>query len=135
MPKNVFLINQISWVFGGVFFFIPLIIFASYEIPWSMDSFPFPFFLANSKNFFSVTFFCFSHFYQNHLDLGKNQGSCLLDAFLQVCPVHHLSLLPHGYIFCYTPTLPQRDKQAPQQNCDQNQSRCLGESLPHRDTS
>lgn len=137
MLKNVFWINQISWVFWSFFFFLYSIshfCFLWNSLVHGFFSIPF-FFLRTLKTVFPVTFFCFSHFYQNHLDLEKNQGSCLLDTFLQVCPVHHLPLLPHDYIFCYTPTLLHRDKQAPQQNCDQNQSHCLGESLPHRDTS
>lgn len=101
---------------------LSLIIFDSFEIPWSMEP-PlslFFFFLLNPGNFFPVTFFCLSHFFQSPAPWVKSR----------VLPSRS-----HATSSATTPTLPRKGKQAPQQNCNQNQNGCCGESYLHRGTS
>lgn len=130
MPKNVFLINQISWV--GFYFSLyhqSSLLPMNFPGPWIL--FLSLFFLANSENFFS------SYFLLLFPLLSESPWPCVKSVVLpsgyfptglpcppSVSPASWLQLLP-------PPQLSQRDKQAPQHNCDQNQGCCLGESLPH----
>lgn len=132
MPKNVFLINQISWVF---FFLYTINHFCFLWNSLVHGFFSIPFFLANSKNFFSSYFLLLFPLLSESPWPWEKSG-VLPSGYLPTglpCPpsvssASWLHLLLH-------PNSPPEGQTGPQQNCDQNQSHCLGESLPHRDTS
>lgn len=94
-------------------------------MPWSMDSPSFPlFFLQTLKTIFQLLPFALLTSITVTLTLGKIRG-------LAFCIPSCKFTLSVSVLLCLvatsptTPTLAQKGKWVPQQNCDQNQSSCL----------
>lgn len=135
-PKKVFSISQISW---GVFFCVCVYHLSSllpvkFPGPWIF--LPSLFFILQLwKPFFQLLSLAFLTSITVTLTLGKIRG---LASRILSCRL----TLSAACLLCFTatssattPTLPQRGRQSPQQNCEQNQSCYLGESSSHRGTS
>lgn len=134
LPRNIFLINQISWGFFVLFCFWSVI-----NHLWFLWNSLFPgtstascFLLLNSENLFSIYFLFPSPLLQNHFNLGCYPRPCLLDTSPAGPPcLSHWPPLLNGSIFCHQ-AHPDRDS-GPQQDLKSEQ--LMGKSELHRGIS